>query len=83
MDTYSVVIPAYVPRYNNARNEIRKYERDEIVEELVRYYFGRARNRPSNENYGIGCWFKDRRVAVRIPLGFAAQGLEIIQIDAR
>ena len=30
--------PAYVPRYNNARNQIRKYERDEIVEELVRYY---------------------------------------------
>ncbi|HGI5003399.1 TPA: IreB family regulatory phosphoprotein [Streptococcus agalactiae] len=30
--------PAYVPRYNYARNQIRKYERDEIVEELVRYY---------------------------------------------
>ena len=26
--------PAYVPRYNDARNQIRKYER----EELVRYY---------------------------------------------
>ena len=31
-------IVAYVPRYNDARNQIRKYERDEIVEELVRYY---------------------------------------------
>ena len=30
--------PAYVPRYNDARNQIRKYERDEIVKELVRYY---------------------------------------------
>ena len=30
--------PTYVPRYNDARNQIRKYERDEIVEELVRYY---------------------------------------------
>ncbi|HEO3274025.1 TPA: IreB family regulatory phosphoprotein [Streptococcus agalactiae] len=30
--------PAYVPRYNDARNQIRKYEHDEIVEELVRYY---------------------------------------------
>lgn len=30
--------PAYVPRYNDARNQIRKHERDEIVEELVRYY---------------------------------------------
>ncbi len=35
--------PAYVPRYNNARNQIRKYERDEIVEELVRYYLKGAR----------------------------------------
>lgn len=30
--------PAYIPRYNDARNQIRKHERDEIVEELVRYY---------------------------------------------
>lgn len=30
--------PAYIPRYNEARNKIRKHERDEIIEELVRYY---------------------------------------------
>lgn len=30
--------PAYIPRYNEARNQIRHYERDEIVEELVRSY---------------------------------------------
>lgn len=30
--------PAYVPRYNDARNQIRQYERDELVEELVRFY---------------------------------------------
>lgn len=30
--------PAYIPRYNDARNQIRRYERDEIVEELVRFY---------------------------------------------
>lgn len=30
--------PAYVPRYNEARNQIRQYERDELVEELVRFY---------------------------------------------
>ena len=23
--------PAYIPRYNDARNKVRKYERDEIV----------------------------------------------------
>ncbi|MFZ2943240.1 MAG: IreB family regulatory phosphoprotein [Latilactobacillus curvatus] len=30
--------PAYIPRYNDARNLIRKYERDEIIEELVKNY---------------------------------------------
>ncbi|MFX3784931.1 IreB family regulatory phosphoprotein, partial [Streptococcus suis] len=30
--------PAYIPRYNDDRNQIRKHERDEIIEELVRYY---------------------------------------------
>lgn len=30
--------PAYIPRYNDARNQIRKHERDELVEELVRFY---------------------------------------------
>ena len=30
--------PAYIPRYNDERNKVRKYERDEIVEELVKFY---------------------------------------------
>jgi uncharacterized protein (UPF0297 family) len=30
--------PAYIPRYNNARSIIRKRERDELIEELVRFY---------------------------------------------
>ena len=30
--------PAYIPRQRDARNLIRRYERDEIVEALVRYY---------------------------------------------
>lgn len=33
--------PAYVPRYHDARNLIRKHERDEIIEELVRHYLGK------------------------------------------
>ena len=33
--------PAYIPRYNDARNIIRKHERDEIIEELVRNYLGK------------------------------------------
>src|SRR5699024_303833 len=30
--------PAYIPRYKDARNLIRKIERDEIIEELVKSY---------------------------------------------
>lgn len=35
--------PAYIPRYNDARNTIRKFERDEIIEELVRNYLGKEK----------------------------------------
>ncbi|MFC0234242.1 IreB family regulatory phosphoprotein [Vagococcus entomophilus] len=30
--------PAYIPRYKDARNLIRRHERDEIMEELVKHY---------------------------------------------
>ncbi len=30
--------PAYIPRHNNARSLIRKRERDELIEELVKTY---------------------------------------------
>jgi len=30
--------PAYIPRHKDARNIIRKLERDEIIEELVKSY---------------------------------------------
>jgi uncharacterized protein (UPF0297 family) len=30
--------PAYIPRHQDARNIIRKLERDEIIEELVKSY---------------------------------------------
>lgn len=30
--------PAYIPRHNNARNLINKLERDDLVEELVKFY---------------------------------------------
>lgn len=30
--------PAYIPRHDDARNMIRKLERDEIIEELVKFY---------------------------------------------
>ncbi|AKS66959.1 hypothetical protein RN70_05865 [Staphylococcus schleiferi] len=30
--------PAYIPRHNEARNQIRHIDRDDIMEELVSYY---------------------------------------------
>lgn len=30
--------PAYIPRHKDARNLIRRYERDEVLEELLRSY---------------------------------------------
>lgn len=30
--------PAYIPRYQDARNLIRRHERDEVMEELVKSY---------------------------------------------
>lgn len=35
--------PAYIPRHNNARSLIRKKERDELIEELVRNYLSQHR----------------------------------------
>ncbi|AOM82504.1 IreB family regulatory phosphoprotein [Salisediminibacterium beveridgei] len=33
--------PAYIPRHNDARSLIRKVERDELIEELVRSYLAK------------------------------------------
>jgi len=30
--------PAYIPRHNDARNLIKRHERDELLEELVTHY---------------------------------------------
>lgn len=30
--------PAYIPRHRDARNMIRKVERDELIEEVVKHY---------------------------------------------
>jgi len=35
--------PAYIPRHKDARNIIRKLERDEIIEELVKFYLQQHR----------------------------------------
>lgn len=33
--------PAYIPRHNDARNLIKRHERDELLEELVTHYLKR------------------------------------------
>ncbi|MBA2873595.1 IreB family regulatory phosphoprotein [Thermaerobacillus caldiproteolyticus] len=35
--------PAYIPRHKDARTLIRKIERDELIEELVRFYLQKQR----------------------------------------
>ncbi|QDI92849.1 IreB family regulatory phosphoprotein [Salicibibacter halophilus] len=35
--------PAYIPRHNDARTLIRRLERDELIEELVRTYLQKAK----------------------------------------
>lgn len=45
--------PAYIPRLNDARNLIRKHERDEIIEELVRAYLDKGEN--SGQINGVRC----------------------------
>ncbi|MBB6448569.1 uncharacterized protein (UPF0297 family) [Geomicrobium halophilum] len=36
--------PAYIPRHNDARTLIRRLERDELIEELVRNYLQHEKN---------------------------------------
>ncbi|MCF6093993.1 IreB family regulatory phosphoprotein [Microaerobacter geothermalis] len=36
--------PAYIPRHNNARTLIRRLERDELIEELVKSYLAQHRS---------------------------------------
>ena len=37
--------PAYIPRHKDARNLIRKVERDEVIEELVKFYLKELKNK--------------------------------------
>lgn len=39
--------PAYIPRHKDARTLIRKLERDELIEELVKFYL--SQHRKENE----------------------------------
>ena len=40
--------PAYIPRHNDARNLIRRLERDEIIEELVKTYLKEQQEDPTS-----------------------------------
>jgi uncharacterized protein (UPF0297 family) len=40
--------PAYIPRHNDARSLIRRLERDEIIEELVKTYLKDQQEEPTS-----------------------------------
>lgn len=44
--------PAYIPRHKNARTLIRKLERDELIEELVKYYLDTNSLEKTDEEHG-------------------------------
>ena len=56
--------PAYVPRYNDARNQIRKYERDEIVEVACPLLSQRKWNRFEMRIMGLDVGSKTVGVAI-------------------
>ena len=72
--------PTYITSYKGARSMIMKVERDELVEELLKEYIkkqilGESLMRILGLDYGS----KTVGVAVSDPLGFTAQGVEIIR----
>ena len=72
--------PTYITSYKGARSMIMKVERDELVEELLKEYI---KNRSWGESLmrilGLDYGSKTVGVAVSDPLGFTAQGVEIIR----
>ena len=49
--------PTYITNYNNARSLICRIDRDELLQELVRHYLLRIRNKPnkSKKAAGVNC----------------------------
>ena len=47
--------PAQIPRHRDARNLIRRHERDEILEELIRHYIRSTGRDAQYEINGIRC----------------------------
>lgn len=80
--------PTYITSYNNARYRICSLQRDELVEELVRFYIqdsgagcgGRNKRRRSGQTMMrvLALDVGDKRIGIAVsdPLGITAQGLE-------
>ena len=69
--------PTYITSHNNARSLIMKVERDELVEEVIKYFIegkGLIIMRIIGLDYGT----KTVGVAISDALGITAQGLETI-----
>ena len=73
--------PTYITSYLNARAMIRKLERDELLEELVKDYLDRNEYERGINLRILGLDFGDKTIGVAVsdPLGWTAQGVEIIK----
>ena len=72
--------PAYIPRHQDARNMIRKLERDEILEELVKSIL-KIIVRRNHANMGLDVGSRTVGVAISDAFGWTAQGIETIKIN--
>ena len=71
--------PTYITSYKGARSMIMKVERDELVEELLKEYIKQILGESLMRILGLDYGSKTVGVAVSDPLGFTAQGVEIIR----
>ena len=75
--------PAYIPRQNEARNQIRHVDRDVIMEELVSYYLKEKNNYYMLQHKILGLDVGSKTVGIAISdlMGWTAQGLDTLRIN--
>ena len=74
--------PAYIPRQNEARNQIRHIDRDVIMEELVSNYLKESKiNMLKHKILGLDVGSKTVGIAISDLMGWTAQGLDTLRIN--
>lgn len=75
--------PAYIPRQNDARNQIRHIDRDVIMEELVSNYLKENKKQYmlTHKILGLDVGSKTVGVAISDLMGWTAQGLDTLRIN--